>query len=60
VIKALSSEYIASSQTTFRIRTPGYSNEYVDTTTVGVSGALSLDLESKDEVDKLSSKDYIP
>lgn len=37
------------------VKIPGYSYQQIDITTVGLSGVISLDLESKDEVhmDKL-------
>lgn len=62
LIRPLSNEYLGSSGTVMRVRAPGYSSQDVDVSTIGISGALSLELESKDEVqvDKLPCRDYIP
>jgi hypothetical protein len=56
-------EYFSHSRDKVSFKVPGYSySQATDITTIGLSGAIVLDLEEKLDVitDKLPQKDYIP
>ena len=55
-------DYLNTDKDLIEIKVPGYRSQQLDVTTLGVSGALNLELESQSEVqvDKLQQNQYIP
>jgi len=61
-IKPLSTDYLGLQTSDMTLKIPGYSKHYLDVSTIGLSGVLTFELESKEEVhrDLLPQRDYIP
>lgn len=62
LVRPLSNDYLNSNSAVIKLKAAGYSSQDIDVSTIGISGALQLELESRDEVsvDKLPCKEYIP
>lgn len=61
-IKPQSNDYLGLQTSDMTLKIPGYSKHYLDVSTIGLSGVLSFELESKEEVhrDMLPQRDYVP
>lgn len=49
-VNPISNDFVISQREQLSIKVPGYTHQIIDTNTIGVAGALILDLDDKNEV----------